>query len=52
MMAFADEGYELEIPVKAGPRVIGATFPRSLGGRGYSTPTPWVSLSCNRAAGF
>ena len=30
MMAFADEGFELEIPVKAGPRVIGATFPREI----------------------
>ena len=30
MMAIADEGFELEIPVKAGPRVIGATFPREI----------------------
>ena len=30
MMAVADEGFELEIPVKAGPRVIGATFPREI----------------------
>ncbi len=30
MMAIADEGFELEIPVKAGPRMIGATFPREI----------------------
>lgn len=30
MMAFADEGFELVLPVKAGPRVIGATFPREM----------------------
>lgn len=30
MMAIADEGFELEIPVQAGPRVIGATFPREI----------------------
>ncbi|MDA1371736.1 MAG: DUF1592 domain-containing protein [Proteobacteria bacterium] len=28
MMAFADKGFELVLPIKAGPRVIGATFPR------------------------
>ena len=30
MMAFADEGFELVLPIKAGPRVIGATFPREM----------------------
>ena len=30
MMAFADEGFEVVLPVKAGPRVIGATFPREM----------------------
>jgi hypothetical protein len=30
MMAFADQGFELVLPVKAGPRVIGATFPREM----------------------
>ncbi len=30
MMAFADEGFEIVVPVKAGPRVIGATFPREM----------------------
>ena len=30
MMAFADEGFELVLPVKAGPRIIGATFPREM----------------------
>lgn len=30
MMAFADEGFELVLPVKAGPRIIGATFPRGM----------------------
>ena len=28
MMAFADNGFELVLPVQAGPRVVGATFPR------------------------
>lgn len=30
MMAFSDEGFEVVLPVKAGPRVIGATFPREV----------------------
>ena len=30
MMAFADQGFELELTVKAGPRIIGATFPREM----------------------
>jgi hypothetical protein len=30
MMAFADEGFELVLPVRAGPRLIGATFPREM----------------------
>lgn len=30
MMAFADEGFVLQLPVKAGPRIIGATFPREM----------------------
>jgi len=30
MMAFAEEGFEVTLPVKAGPRVIGATFPREM----------------------
>ena len=30
MMAFADEGFELVLPVLAGPRIIGATFPREM----------------------
>lgn len=30
MMAFADQGFELVLPIKAGPRVIGATFPREM----------------------
>ena len=30
MMIFAEEGFEIEIPVEAGPRVIGATFPRTM----------------------
>ena len=30
MMAFADRGFELRVPVAAGPRVIGATFPREM----------------------
>jgi len=30
MMAFADRGFELRMPVAAGPRVIGATFPREM----------------------
>lgn len=30
MMAFADEGFELVLPVEAGPRIIGATFPREM----------------------
>ena len=29
-MAFAEEGFELVVPVEAGPRVIGATFPREM----------------------
>jgi len=28
MMAFAEEGFEIQLPVQAGPRRIGATFPR------------------------
>ena len=27
-MAFAEEGFEVELPIRAGPRQIGATFPR------------------------
>lgn len=30
MMAFADRGFDLVLPIKAGPRVIGATFPREM----------------------
>ena len=30
MMAFADRGFDLVLPIKAGPRVIGATFPREI----------------------
>ena len=30
MMAFAAKGFSLQLPVKAGPRVIGATFPREM----------------------
>ena len=30
MMAFADEGFEILLPVQAGPRIIGATFPREM----------------------
>lgn len=30
MMAFAAQGFVLQLPVKAGPRVIGATFPREM----------------------
>jgi hypothetical protein len=30
MMAFADQGFELEVQVEAGPKVIGATFPREM----------------------
>lgn len=30
MMAFADQGFEFVLPIKAGPRVIGATFPREM----------------------
>jgi len=30
MMGFAEEGFEFVIPVKAGPHVIGATFPREM----------------------
>jgi len=30
MMAFAEQGFEVTVPVKAGPRIIGATFPREL----------------------
>jgi len=30
MMAFADQGFELVLPIKAGPRIIGATFPREM----------------------
>ena len=29
-MAFADQGFELEVQVEAGPKVIGATFPREM----------------------
>ena len=36
MMAIADEGFELEIPVQAGPRVIGATFREKYGRRKVS----------------
>ncbi len=30
MMVFAEEGFEIEVAVEAGPRVIGATFPRAM----------------------
>lgn len=30
MMAFAEKGFEVVVPVAAGPRVIGATFPREM----------------------
>lgn len=30
MMVFADQGFQIRLPVKAGPRVIGATFPREM----------------------
>ena len=30
MMAFADRGFDLVLPIKAGPRVLGATFPREM----------------------
>jgi len=30
MMAFADKGFEMVLPVEAGPRVIAATFPREM----------------------
>ena len=30
MMVFAEEGFEIRLPVKAGPRVIGAAFPREM----------------------
>ncbi len=30
MMAFAEEGFQIQLPVKAGPRTIGATFPREM----------------------
>ncbi len=30
MMAFSDRGFELRLPIQAGPRVIGATFPREM----------------------
>ena len=30
MMAIADEGFEIEVSVEAGPRVIAATFPREM----------------------
>lgn len=30
MMGFAEQGFEVTLPVKAGPRVIGATFPREM----------------------
>ena len=30
MMVFAEEGFEIRLPVKAGPRVIGTTFPREM----------------------
>ncbi|MDA1370399.1 MAG: DUF1592 domain-containing protein [Proteobacteria bacterium] len=29
-MAFAEEGFEIQVQVNAGPRVIGATFPREM----------------------
>ena len=29
-MAFAEKGFEILVPVQAGPRVIGATFPREM----------------------
>ncbi len=29
-MAFAEQGFEVRMPVQAGPRVIGATFPREI----------------------
>ena len=29
-MAFADRGFELRLPIQAGPRFIGATFPREM----------------------
>ncbi len=29
-MAFAEKGFEVELPVQAGPRIIGATFPREM----------------------
>lgn len=30
MMAFADQGFEMVLPIQAGPRIIGATFPREM----------------------
>lgn len=30
MMGFAEEGFELELDIKAGPRVVAATFPREM----------------------
>ncbi len=30
MMAFAEEGFELELEIDAGPRIVGATFPREM----------------------
>ena len=30
MMAFADQGFEMILPIQAGPRIIGATFPREM----------------------
>ncbi len=30
MMGFAAEGFELVLPIQAGPRIIGATFPREM----------------------
>ncbi len=30
MMAFAEEGFEVQLEVQAGPRTIGATFPREM----------------------
>ncbi len=30
MMAFAEQGFQMQLPVKAGPRTIGATFPREM----------------------
>ena len=30
MMAFAEEGFEVTVPVRAGPQIIGATFPREM----------------------